>query len=86
MKNFKIYLLKLKKSIKTISGIRNMWCGSKNSFAREIRILSEIFLRKYALNYIFNSRIKDYALNIKYRKKMLEAIEKPEEFTSLKDF
>lgn len=64
---FKEKLLRLKKNIKTIKGIRQMWSEEKNPFAKEIRILSAVFLRKYCLPYIFNSRIKNHALNIKYR-------------------
>ncbi len=83
---FKHFLTKEKKTIKTISGLRNLWISKKNKFAKEMRILTALFLRKNCLGYIFNSRITDFRLNIKYRSKMLEGVRSPENFGSLKDF
>ena len=83
---FKLFLLREKKTIKTISGLRNLWLSKRNKFAKETRILSGIFLRRNCLGYIFNSRITDYRLNIKYSSKMLEGVHNPERFSHLKDF
>jgi len=59
---------------------------NKNEIKRCLRIYSHYFLRKHYLPYIFNSRVKDYRLHIKYRKKILEGIENPERFTCIKEY
>jgi hypothetical protein len=51
-----------------------------------MRILSKLFLRKYALQYIFNSRITNYSSHIKYRHKLLEGVDNPMEFNNIKDY
>jgi hypothetical protein len=51
-----------------------------------MRYLSNLFLRKYALNYIFNSRICNYASHIKYRYRLCEAIKEPFSFKHIKDY
>ena len=72
-----------KKSINTIRDIRDLWTKSK--FAKEFRIISNLFLRKYAFEYIFNSRITNYSSHIKYRHKLREAVESPDTFICIKD-
>jgi hypothetical protein len=64
-----------KKVINTIADLRSMWVDYK--YAKCIRLLSNLFLRKYALNYIFNSRICNYSSHIKYRYRLCEAIKEP---------
>lgn len=59
-----------------------MWVDFK--YARCMRILSNQFLRKYALQYIFNSRICNYTSHVKYRKRLQEAIEQPGTFRHIK--
>jgi len=51
-----------------------------------MRILSGIFLRKYSLSWIFNSRIENVKYPIKYRYRIIEGVSKPYEFKYLKDF
>lgn len=51
-----------------------------------MRKLSNLFLRKYALQYIFNSRITNYASHIKYRHKLREALTYPDNFKNIKDY
>ncbi len=73
-----------KKTINTIADLRNLWTNSKYSV--EMRKLSNLFLRKYALQYIFNSRITNYASHIKYRHKLREALTYPDNFKNIKDY
>jgi hypothetical protein len=54
--------------------------------AQSMRVLSNLFLRKYALNYIFNSRICNYSSHIKYRYRLTEAIKEPGLFKHIKDY
>lgn len=58
-----------KRNINTIEHLRELWLTSK--YALEMRKISHLFLRKYALQYIFNSRITNYSSHIKYRHKLL---------------
>jgi hypothetical protein len=51
-----------------------------------MRIISGLFLRKYALSYIFSSRICTFNSHIKYRQRLYEAISSPEEFRHIKDY
>lgn len=44
------------------------------------------FLRKHSCEYIFNSRIKIYDRNLKYRHKIIEGVKNPQGFNMLKDF
>lgn len=82
------HIKKHKKEVNSIHYLKVMW-GFENiedPIFKCIRILSHIFMRKYCLSYIFNSRIKNYNTHIKYRKRMLEGIENPVEFTCIKQF
>lgn len=49
-----------------------------------MRILSFIFLRKYCLSYVFNSRIKNHTTHVKYRGRIIEGLLNPEDFTCIK--
>lgn len=73
-----------KRNINTIEHLRDLWLHSK--YAPQMRILSKLFLRKYALQYIFNSRITNYSSHIKYRHKLLEGVDNPMEFNNIKDY
>lgn len=73
-----------KKHINTIADLREMWV--EGPFCREMRILSNLFLRKHSLRYIFNSRVTNFASHIKYRKKLQEALLRPEQFNNIKDY
>lgn len=49
-----------------------------------MRIISNEFLRKRALGYIFGSKIEKKIYHVKYRYKFIRAIENPDEFTNIK--
>lgn len=70
------YLKHCKKKINKIVDLRNLWTQGK--YAAPIRIISEHFLRKYSFSWIFNSRIEDITYPIKYRRRMIEGVRKPE--------
>ena len=77
-----------KSKINTIHDLREMWGedAKEDKIKKCIRILSYHFMRKKCLPYIFNSRIKNYGTHIKYRKKIIEGIAEPENFTKIKEF
>jgi hypothetical protein len=55
-------------------------------YASSMRLLSNQFLRRHSLSYIFNSRISNISPHVKYRYKLIEAIKKPIEFSYIKDY
>ena len=65
-------LKKFKKKVNSISYLKNMWgyLDEKNSIKKCVRIASYIFMRKYCLSYIFNSRVKNFGTHIKYKQKI----------------
>jgi len=73
----------LKGRIHSISDLRALWSES-NPLSSAFRVLSFEYLRRHYLKKVFNSRIENHAIHIKYRKRLLEALESPEDFTSLK--
>jgi hypothetical protein len=58
----------MKKTINTIADLRRLWIDYK--YSRCMRIISNLFFRKYSLNYIFNSRICNFRSHIKYRHRL----------------
>jgi hypothetical protein len=73
-----------KDKINTISELRSLWIEKENKFSKSLRILSNIYLKKYHLTHIFNSRVENYGKHIKYRQKIVKALEDPEKFTYIK--
>lgn len=70
---------KNKTRINSIADLRKMW-GEKdpeNKVKKCFRILSHEFMRKHCLMYIFNSRVKNFGTHIKYRRKIMEGVQKP---------
>ena len=51
-----------------------------------MRVLSNLFLRKYALAYVFNSRISSLGTHVKYRQALLQAVANPTDFNRIKHF
>lgn len=75
-----------KRKVNSIADLRSLWLDSENPFAKATRILSNIFLKKYSMSYIFNSRVTNYQGHIKYRYRLIEALREPKQFTSIKMF
>jgi hypothetical protein len=82
------HIKKHKREVNSINYLKEMWGYGDvpNPIYKCIRILSYIFMRKHCLSYIFNSRVKNYATHIKYRTRIIEGIERPHEFTCIKQF
>jgi len=64
-----------KQSLYTIAELRAWWTDEK--FGKPMRMISNLFFRKYSLSYIFNSRITSYGIHIKYRKILWESLNAP---------
>lgn len=51
-----------------------------------MRVISNIFLKKSALGYIFNSKVANVQTHIKYRNKFLNSLKNPAAFDHIKDY
>ncbi|CAD8169002.1 unnamed protein product [Paramecium pentaurelia] len=56
----------------------------QNEFNRTFRIISQIFIKKYAINYIFNSKIVQHNWHIRYRQQIYKGIRNPKSFSHIK--
>lgn len=82
--NFYLSLKIRKRRISSIEDLRNMWLDSQFKYARQMRIISQFFLKRVSINYIFKSRIVNVRGHIKYRNRFIEVLKYPEEFTYVK--
>jgi hypothetical protein len=71
-----------KKIINTIADLRRLWTDPV--VGRCMRVISNIFFRRHALNYIFNSRISNYSSHVKYRQSLWQALRSPHSFNRIK--
>ena len=59
----------LKTTLSTVAGFRKIW--TEYRYASCMRRVSNLFLRKVSLSYIFNSKIDNIRSHVKYRCKFL---------------
>ncbi len=93
LKEFKEFLLIQKEIINSIKTLRDALLipegdemTKQSSLKRAFRAISEIFIKFFSVNWIFNSKINDKLLHLKYRYKILRRIRNPEHFTYLENF
>ena len=61
-----------KNKINSIADLRSFWLeAEQEDFPKIARILSNVFLRHFSLEYIFNSRISNYSGHVKYRARLI---------------
>lgn len=77
-------LKRKKRGLNRIADLRKIW--SEGVFSKEVRILTEVFLKKHSLQWIFNSRLENLKFPIKYRRRMLDGVRNPVDFFYLKDY
>lgn len=77
-------LKRKKRGLNRIADLRKIW--SEGVFSKEVRILTEVFLKKHSLQWIFNSRLENLKFPIKYRRRMLDGVKNPVDFFYLKDY
>ncbi|CAD8183586.1 unnamed protein product [Paramecium octaurelia] len=56
----------------------------QDEFNRTFRIISQIFIKKYAINYIYNSKIVQHNWHIRYRQQIYKGIRNPKRFSHIK--
>ncbi|CAD8161091.1 unnamed protein product [Paramecium octaurelia] len=57
----------------------------EEEYRQAFRIISQIFIKKQAINYIFNSKIVQYNWHMKYRQKIYKGIKDPNSFSHIKN-
>jgi len=92
LKDFLDFVKENKKRVNCIKNLREMLLVSsydnkkiaamKKVFTR----ICEIFLKFFSVNWIYNSKISDKMMHMKYRFKMLRRVRNPEYFTYLEGF
>ena len=76
--DFDRHIQKYKNRISTIADLRSLWMDSCTPFAKALRIISYLYVRRHSFSHIFNSRVENFNKHIKYRYKILQGLEKPE--------
>lgn len=77
-------LPELKAQLTTVMGFRAVWTTYK--YAECMRMVSQVFLRRSALPYIFNSKVANVQTHLKYRNRFLKALRNPAAFDHIKDY
>ncbi|CAK79415.1 unnamed protein product (macronuclear) [Paramecium tetraurelia] len=57
----------------------------EEEYRRAFRIISQIFIKKQAINYIFNSKIVQYNWHMRYRLQIYKGVKDPDHFSHLKN-
>jgi hypothetical protein len=92
IKEFRKYLEREKESLNSIRSLREMLLPLEHDtpktahFKVVFQRISEVFLKFFSVNWIFNSKINEKNLHLKYRLKFLRRIRNPEHFTYLESF
>ncbi|CAD8084011.1 unnamed protein product [Paramecium primaurelia] len=72
-------------NIRTFSGLLSQSEDPvEEEFNKTFRILSRIFIKKYAINYIFNSKIVQHNWHLRYRQQIYKGIKNPKNFSHIK--
>ncbi|CAK87425.1 unnamed protein product (macronuclear) [Paramecium tetraurelia] len=72
-------------NIRTFSGLLSQSEDPhEEEFNQTFRILSRIFVKKYAINYIFNSKIVQHNWHLRYRQQIYKGIKNPKNFSHIK--
>ncbi|CAD8073099.1 unnamed protein product [Paramecium primaurelia] len=57
----------------------------EEEFRKAFRIISRIFIKKYAINYIFNSKIVQHNWHMRYRQQIYKGVKSPNNFSHIKN-
>jgi len=92
LKQFKTFVAEQKEDINSIKTLREVLLISDEeesqiqAYKRAFRAISVIFIKFFSVNWIFNSKLGDKKLHLKYRFKILRRVRNPEHFTYLENF
>ena len=62
-----------KEEMRTVEDLRAMWV-EENEFGQILRILSNFYMRKNSLSYIFNSQVQNKVKHLKYKNKIIKGM------------
>lgn len=91
-KNFKSFILTRKEMIESIESLRSLLLVDENdtkevaSFKRTYQYLCLVFLKYFAVNWVYHSKVTHKLAHVKARFKLMRRIKNPQYFTYLKDF
>ncbi len=92
LKDFLDFVKENKKRVNCIKNLREMLLVSPYDdkkiacMKKVFKKICEIFLKFFSVNWIYNSKISDKMMHMKYRFKMLRRVRNPEFFTYLEGF
>jgi len=92
LKEFRLFVAEQKEDINSIKTLREMLLISNGDNDQVIKLknmfraISEIFVKFFSVNWIYNSKVSDKRLHLKYRYKILRRVRSPEHFTYLENF
>jgi len=87
LEDFVSYVLQIKGKIHGLHHFRSVLLDNQRDsvnvikYKRLFRIISEVFIKYFSVNWIFNSKIFHKEAHLKFRFKMLRRIQSPELFT-----
>jgi hypothetical protein len=61
-----------------MSKLRELWLPEGNECHKVFRIISMEYIRKHSLNHIFYSRVVNYKIHNKYRRRFYDILKNPE--------
>lgn len=92
-KQFVTFVSVYKEDVTSIKTLREMLLVEENkdtaaiaACKRTFKGISEIFIKFFCVNWIYNSKLADKSLHLSYRFKILRRIRNPEHFTYLENF
>jgi len=92
-KQFVTFVSVYKEDVTSIKTLREMLLVQESedtpaiaSCKRTFKGISEIFIKFFCVNWIYNSKLADKSLHLSYRFKILRRIRNPEHFTYLENF
>lgn len=92
-KQFVTFVSVYKEDVTSIKTLREMLLVEEDkdtqaiaACKRTFKAISEIFIKFFCVNWIYNSKLADKSLHLSYRFKILRRIRNPEHFTYLENF
>jgi len=92
LKEFRAFMQEQKEEINSIKNLRELLLIKEGeshkiaSYKRIFQAMCVIFVKFFAVNWIYNSKVCDKLTHLKYRYKILRRIRNPELFTYLENF
>jgi len=92
IKDFRAYIIEQKEAITSIKNLRGLLLVNQEdsteeaAFKRLFQKVSMIFVKFFSVRWIYNSKIVEKLIHLKYRLRILRRLRNPEYFTHLEGF